>query len=159
MSELRPVSWPVFLLGSEIRRVFGELLADEKWPSAAGLRPPCIGVLFTVADQGPISQAAISRKLSLDPSDLVGVLDILEQAGFVERTRDPDDRRRHAVVATAAGKKKAARLAVIRGRCEDQVLAALTPAERRQLSELLAKVTEGLDRVDARAFATTHKRA
>src|SRR5207253_1063758 len=87
----------IFLLARELRREVGDVMATEQWAIDAGFRPPCMGVLSVVAKLGPVSQRAISDHLGLDASDVVGVLDILEQAGMVERRRDPDDRRRHAV--------------------------------------------------------------
>ena len=84
-----------------------------------------------------MSQRAISDHLGLDASDVVGVLDILETAGMVERRRDPDDRRRHAVVLTEAGEQASRRLVVLRSQVEARVLAGLEPEERRQLADLL----------------------
>lgn len=145
MSE-RPASvWSLFLLANELRRRFADVLAGEPWVHAAGFRPPCVGVLHTVAAEGPVSQRDISMRLGVDPSDLVGVLDILERAGLVERRPDPDDRRRHAVVATEAGVRSAARLAELRDLAEAQVLAALDDVERAELSALLAKALAGVD--------------
>jgi DNA-binding MarR family transcriptional regulator len=81
----------------------------------------------------------ISDTLGLDASDLVGVLDILERAGLVERRRDPDDRRRHAVVLTAVGERAAHHFDVLRSQAEARALSGLDPDERRQLTALLAR--------------------
>ena len=127
----------VFMLARELRREIGDLMAAEQWAIDAGFRRPCVGVMAVVAKLGPVSQRAISDHLGLDASDVVGVLDILEKAGMVERRRDPDDRRRHAVVLTESGEQASARLTVLRAEAESRVLAGLDPAERRQLAELL----------------------
>ncbi len=66
-------------------------------------------------------------------SDVVGVLDVLESAGLVERRRDPHDRRRHAVVLTEKGEWAARRFECLRGEAEARALAGLEPDERRQL--------------------------
>lgn len=47
----------------------------------------------------------LSRRLSLDPSTLVPVVDALEEKGYVRRERDPNDRRRLPLSATENGKK------------------------------------------------------
>ncbi len=125
------------MLARELRREIGDLMASEQWAVDAGFRPPCLGVMAVVAHLGPVSQRAISDRLGLDASDVVGVLDTLEKAGMVERRRDPDDRRRHAVVLTEAGEQASRRLNVLRARVEDRVLAGLDPAERAQLADLL----------------------
>jgi len=133
------VSSGVFMLAREMRREIGDLMASEQWAIDAGFRPPCLGVMAVVSKLGPVSQRAISDHLGLDASDVVGVLDTLEQAGMVERRRDPDDRRRHAVVLTEAGEQASRRLTVLRTQVEARVLARLEPAERRQLADLLAR--------------------
>lgn len=127
----------VFLLAREMRRHIHELMADEPWAVASGFRPPCTGVLDIVARHQPVSQRQISDHLGLDASDVVGVLDILEGAGMVERRRDPADRRRHAVVLTEVGETAARHFAALRAQAEDRVLVDLDDDERRQLAGLL----------------------
>ncbi len=133
----------VFMLARELRREIGDLMATEQWAVDAGFRPPCLGVMAVVSKMGPVSQRAISDHLGLDASDVVGVLDILETAGMVERRRDPDDRRRHAVVLTEAGEQASRRLVVLRSQVEARVLAGLEPEERRQLADLLNRALRG----------------
>jgi DNA-binding MarR family transcriptional regulator len=131
----------VFLLAREMRRQIHEVLSEEEWVAHAGFRPPCMGVLDVVARLQPVSQREISDHLGLDASDVVGVLDVLERAAMVERRRDPHDRRRHAVVLTEAGEKAAQRFATLRAEVENRVLAGLDPDERRELVDLLNRVT------------------
>ncbi len=138
----------VFALAREMRRHIGELMAGDRWAVEARFRPPCMGVLATVAALQPVSQREISDRLGLDPSDVVGVLDILEQAGLVERRLDPDDRRRRAVVLTDTGRRAARHFAGLRAKAEAQALAALDPAERQQLVELLARAVGRQPSVD-----------
>lgn len=132
----------VFLLARELRRHMHELMADEQWAIDAGFRPPCLGVLAVVAAAQPVSQRTISDRLGLDASDVTGVLDILERAGLVERRRDPDDRRRHAVVLTPKGEKAAAHVAHLRAMAEDRALGHLPADVRARLAELLAQAVD-----------------
>jgi DNA-binding MarR family transcriptional regulator len=134
----------IFVLAREMRREIGEVMASEQWAIDAGFRPGCLGVVAVVAELGPVSQREISDHLGLDASDVVGVIDILEAAGMVERRRDPDDRRRHAVVLTGHGERAARRLQILRSQVEARVLAGLDPDERRQLTELLNRAAAGV---------------
>ncbi len=127
----------VMLLARELRRQIHELMAEERWAVDAGFRPPCLGALDVVARHQPVSQREISDHLGLDASDVVGVLDILEAAGMVQRQRDPHDRRRHAVVLTKRGETAAHRFAELREKATERALAGLDEDERRQLVELL----------------------
>lgn len=122
------------------RRAMGERMAGETWALEVGFRPGCIGVLREVAGAGPISQREISDRLSLDPSDLVTLVDILERAGMITRERDPADRRRYALDVTLEGKLAVARLAEVAQEAGDAVLAPLDDTERQQLGELLTRV-------------------
>ena len=133
----------IFALARDLRRDIGEVMATEQWAIDAGFRPPCLGVVAVVAELGPVSQREISDRLGIDASDVVGVIDILEAAGMVERRRDPDDRRRHAIVLTDDGERAARRLKALLSQVEARVLAGLAPDERRQLAELLTRAAAG----------------
>lgn len=124
------------------RKAMGERMALEDWAVEAGFRPGCIGVLHAVAALAPVSQREISDRLMLDPSDLVSLVDILERAGYVERRRDPLDRRRYALEITTAGELAVIRLTQVAREASEQVLAPLDAAERKQFGALLRRVVE-----------------
>src|SRR5688500_5219292 len=71
--------------------------------AAAGLRRGHYGVLATLAEFGAAAQAEIGRRLGVDRSDMVAILNDLEGEGYVSREPDPTDRRRNSVTVTAAG--------------------------------------------------------
>ena len=52
-----------------------------------------IDCLDLVARYGPLSPSALARRAGLHPATMTGVLDRLEQGGWVARERDPTDRR------------------------------------------------------------------
>jgi DNA-binding MarR family transcriptional regulator len=89
--------------------------------------------------EGPRSQQDLCIAMHLDPNNCVLMLNDLENEGYVERRRDPADRRRHIVELTPAGHK--AMLAAERAMesLEDDVLGALEPEEREVLRKLLAR--------------------
>ena len=63
-------------------------------------------LLLAVAAAGAdLSQQDLAKKLDLDPTIVVKVIDSLEVRGLLERARDADDRRRHRLTLTAKGKK------------------------------------------------------
>ena len=106
--------------------------------SEAGLHPYHHAIL-AVLDEGSLAtQGAIADTLGYDKGQLVGLLDELENAGLIERRRDPTDRRRQLVRMTASGRKTLERLRRLSGRLESEFLAALSDEERAQLHTLLA---------------------
>jgi DNA-binding MarR family transcriptional regulator len=136
-----PVSGQLFRLTRVLLRRTQMELASDPGLAEAGLRPIGVAVLSTVERQGPMSQREISDALFVDPSDLVTVLDVLEHAGYIERQKDTEDRRRNAVHLTAEGKHVKARALEIVARVEDELLADLTPAQRAELGSLLGLAT------------------
>jgi DNA-binding MarR family transcriptional regulator len=107
---------------------------------AAGYSPYDYGVLTLAADGECRTQGTIADTLGLDRGQLVGLLDGLEERGLIERKRDPEDRRRHAVVLTTDGKRQLSRLRSIVKRIEDEFFAPLDADEREQLHQLLVTV-------------------
>jgi DNA-binding MarR family transcriptional regulator len=104
------------------------------------LRAPHLTVLAGLTEFGPASQKEISARLRIDPSDLVSVLDDLEQRGMVSRSRDERDRRRYVVTIKPAGHKALdLRLSQLR-ELNDALLAPLSAEERSALNELLIRV-------------------
>jgi|SRR5215468_4819980 len=67
------------------------------------LKPTDLGSLDFIDRYGPISPSALARLAGLHPATMTGVLDRLERAGWVVRTRDPADRR-GVVVQVARGR-------------------------------------------------------
>ena len=108
----------------------------------AGVRRYHFTVLVALADQGPTSQAALGRRLSIDRSDMVAVLNDLERDGLVSRARDERDRRRNLVRLTPAGAGALKRLDARVQDAQDSLLEPLSATERRELRRLLTRVVE-----------------
>jgi DNA-binding MarR family transcriptional regulator len=118
-----------------------------------GLRPRHLVALTLLRDRGATSQVALGEALRLDPTNLVGLLNELEQRSLLERRRDPLDRRRHIVELTGAGRTALARAEGALASVQDQVLAALDEDERDALHALLVRATGPIGCVDAGACA------
>ncbi|MFD9795885.1 MarR family winged helix-turn-helix transcriptional regulator [Streptomyces sp. NPDC059070] len=130
-------SWILGRVAARGRGLVAAAVAEEgakMWPHA---------VLAAVSEFGPIAQAELGRRISLDAKDLVGVLNGLQADGYVVREPDPVDRRKNAVTLTPAGERMLARCAEAAERANAELLAPLDPAEQRQLLELLRRI--GLD--------------
>jgi DNA-binding MarR family transcriptional regulator len=70
------------------------------------------------------------------------VLNDLEDLEFVERRRDPADRRRHIVDITGPGLEALERAEVAQGSIEDEILGGLSESERVTFRRLLVKALE-----------------
>jgi DNA-binding MarR family transcriptional regulator len=78
--------------------------------------------------------------MGIDPSGLIATIDDLEERGWLERRRDPEDRRRNVVVLTEAGVAKLAEGRAAARRRAQELTAPLSGTERRALRDLLAKI-------------------
>jgi DNA-binding MarR family transcriptional regulator len=110
---------------------------------AGCLRPRQLVALTLLHEHGPLSQQALGEALTLDPSNVVGLLNELEERGLITRQRDPADRRRHIVSLSPAGQAELATTGGQLTAIEDDVLKALSPAERAMLYELLQRAVGG----------------
>jgi len=123
-------------LGAEFRSHAVGALAD------AGFSQYHYSVLALLHEQDRETQAEIAVTLDLDPSQLVGVLDGLEQRGLIARQRDPRDRRRHLVSLTTEGRRQLRRLRTAFDRLEERLFAPLGPDERATLHAMLLRLAE-----------------
>jgi DNA-binding MarR family transcriptional regulator len=122
------------LLGQHAMRV----LRDAH--TAHDLKPRQFQLLGLLRDDGALSQGELRRRMEIDPSILVTLLNPLEGAGFVSRERDPDDRRRHVVTLTQAGGREFESAMDAQVTAEDVLFAGLDDTQREQLRDLLVAV-------------------
>jgi len=113
--------------------------AAESSMSPGGLRPRHLIALKLLSERGPANQQGLADALSLDPSNVVGLLNELEERGLITRRRDRADRRRHIVELSPLGQDELAVAYARLSDVEDDLLSALSPAERATLYDLLVR--------------------
>jgi DNA-binding MarR family transcriptional regulator len=101
--------------------------------------------LAYVRDHNGCPQQALADAFCMDANNVVLLLNELEELGYATRVRDPDDRRRHLVRLTSAGRTALTRSESAQGDIEDRVLQALDPDERRTLRALLARALHSVE--------------
>jgi MarR family transcriptional regulator, lower aerobic nicotinate degradation pathway regulator len=127
----------VWLLGRASLR--GHQAIQERLASH-GIRKWHYAVLATLAEFGPATQAEIGRRLGIDRSDMVAILNDLGQEGYVNRAPDPTDRRRNRVTLTASGSTALSQFDKCVIETDDSLLGPLSAAEREQLTRLLERI-------------------
>jgi len=153
----RIAALPQELLGSTVflLKRLGEAVKERAISGyvLAGCSPYHHAVLALLAEGARETQTAIADSLGFDRSQLVGILDELEELGLVERRRDPNDRRRHVVTITAEGKRTLARHRAIIKQVDEEFLAPLGERDREALHGLLLRLA---GHHDARFAAGEH---
>ena len=122
------------------------LLTRLAWTVFRRLKPEVLGVklkeyfaMRELLDTGRMTQASLCGAMNVDANYMTLMLNDLEEAGYVERRRDPEDRRRHIVELTDAGRTAIARAEAAMDELEDEVLGPLDRGQRETLRELLAQ--------------------
>ena len=108
----------------------------------AGVRRDHYAILAALDEFGPVSQATLGRRLGIDRSDIVAVLNDLERDGLAIRAPDQTDRRRNATSITPAGSRALVKLDALINEAQDEALEPLSARERQQLNALLRRLVE-----------------
>ena len=132
------------LVGYALKRAYVVFLNDFRATLGEdGLSPRSFSAL-SLAHQFPgITQSELARRLGIERSGLVAIVDDLERRGFLTRGTVPGDRRVQALRATPAGAAAYAdALGAVRAH-ETRMLGALSAGEKRCLFHLLDKIRAG----------------
>jgi MarR family transcriptional regulator, lower aerobic nicotinate degradation pathway regulator len=132
---------PSWLISRAYARASG-LLNEAFEANAAGLRSYHYRLLAALDEWGPASQADLGRSTGIDRSDVTAALTELETRGLIERTVDPDHKRRNIVSITDAGTEQLVILDQVITDVQDQLLAPLTPAQRRQFVIIMHRMLD-----------------
>lgn len=93
--------------------------------SAARMR-----VLWVIHHGGPMTQQALAAALDVTPRNVSGLVDALEDAGYLERSPHPSDRRAILVTLSVAGAELMHRTAREHAELSETLLDAVDPADR-----------------------------
>jgi DNA-binding MarR family transcriptional regulator len=132
---------PLFLLGRLGVVVKGRAFEEFE---RAGFSPYHYSVLALLEEGPRTTQAEIADTLEVDRGTLVKLLDFLEERGMIGRQRDPNDRRRHFVSLTDAGRRQLTTFREIVARLDDEFLVPLDENDRAELLAMLQKLASHL---------------
>jgi DNA-binding MarR family transcriptional regulator len=90
-----------------------------------------------------LSQRELGDVLVVDRSNVTGLLDRMEKAGWVRRENHPEDRRIHRVMLTARGQQLWARVWPLYVTAVKKVVAGLAGADIKHALASLAELEEG----------------
>jgi DNA-binding MarR family transcriptional regulator len=114
------------------------------------LSPGVIKTLMRLAKGDGVSMGEMARGIGVDPSYITALVDDLDERGLARREPSPDDRRVKIIVLTDAGRALAEEVDAVLS-VPPTAFAALSPAELRQLRELLDKVLAAREKVASEA--------
>jgi DNA-binding MarR family transcriptional regulator len=83
---------------------------------AIGVSIPQCDVLTTLTEQEGVSQQELAKRLYVTKGNISGLIDRLQEAGYVERRSTASDRRQHAIYLTKAGRQMAEKAIAVQNR-------------------------------------------
>lgn len=111
--------------------------------AAEGIRSAHAQVLVVIDAEGPMSQRSLGRRLRIDKSPMVGLIDDLERLGLAERRRSSTDRRVQAIHLTPDGARVLReRVVPLAEEENERTFGALDDDERELLHALLLRLAE-----------------
>ncbi|MER5627459.1 MarR family transcriptional regulator [Streptosporangium sp. NPDC002544] len=124
-------------IGHLLRRVFTGITGEAV---RGGPQSRDFVVLDVLADEDAPSQQDLAHRLGINRTIMVKLLDRLQQAGYVTRTRNPANRRTYVLSLTDEGRTALKDMRQAVADRDVRLTAPLTPAERRRLTELLSRL-------------------
>ena len=115
-------------------------LAAEELLAPFGISAGELAVLLVIDSGEPETQQQIARRLGIDRTTMVSLIDALEARDLVARHPDAADRRRNVVKLTATGAKTLRQATEASDEAERRLLAALGKDEAAELRDLLHRV-------------------
>lgn len=125
---------------TQIHKAFNRRTGED----VLGMRFKPYMTLGYIRDHPGISQQELESALFMDANTVVLILNELEAGQLSVRKRDPNDRRRHIVEITAAGRRALEKADRARESLEDEFLKGLSAEDRKTLHRLLERVLDGL---------------
>ena len=101
-------------------------------------------VLAWLGREPGLRQVELADHLDVEPITLCRIVDRLEEAGLVERRRDPDDRRAWRLHLTAKGEPLLDELRVLAAAMAQEAFAGIPPQTIELLRKSLAQVRDNL---------------
>lgn len=114
---------------------FSELTAAALTP--AGINGREAAVLRAIDNPQPLAQGEIARRMGIDRTTMVALIDDLQERGLVQRRQDPDDRRKNVVELTDAGQDITRQATRAGEQAERIFLSPLSAGEAEQFKKTL----------------------
>ena len=99
--------------------------------------------LTLLRDFGEQAQSELPQLFGIDATGVVALLNGLEDEGLIERRRSPEDRRKHIVSITTAGRRRLGEIELVAAELEQRLL-GLKPKELTTLHSLLTKAVASM---------------
>ena len=122
----------------------------NQFAKSTGLSMPQFSILMQLHYKGACGMSAISERFDVSAAAASQLVDKLVQAGYIERTEDPSDRRAKLLKLSTNGAKLVEDGIQERYRWMDELTSRLSAAEQTRISEALTLLTEAARQMEQR---------
>jgi DNA-binding MarR family transcriptional regulator len=107
-----------------------------------GMRDADLECYNLIHNEGPLTPGELARRTGVHPATMTGILDRLERAGWISRTREEGDRRATRISALKERNRELFDLLAGMNSEMDDVLHDYSPDELRTIASFLARTTD-----------------
>jgi DNA-binding MarR family transcriptional regulator len=142
--DMHQTGFEIHILSSLVHRMIVRSIESKLNMLGADVSVLQFGILHALYHQQQ-TISDLSRRFIFDPSTLVPVIDALERKGYVERGRDPADRRRTPLSLTPSGQQVLMSAPLVHD--SDEMIASLSAMGDDKAADLLALLRELISRL------------
>ena len=139
---MKELAWEMAETHRMMRRFY------DRGASALGVTSAQWRMLLRLAREPGLKQVELAERLDVEPITACRIVDRLEDAGLVERHRDPDDRRAWRLMLTKKATPILEKLRILAEEMSAEAFSGLSPDENENMRTALGKVRENVSRAE-----------
>ncbi|HTG63575.1 MAG TPA: MarR family transcriptional regulator [Sphingomicrobium sp.] len=139
---MKELAWEMAETHRMMRRFY------DRGASVLGVTSAQWRLLLRLAREPGLKQVELAERLDVEPITACRIVDRLEDAGLVERQRDPEDRRAWRLVLTAKAAPILEKLRLLAEEMSAEAFAGLSSDEVENMRAVLARVRENVSRAE-----------
>lgn len=140
---MKEMAWEMGETSRMMRRFY------DRRASALGVTSSQWKVLLRLAREPSLKQVELAERLDVEPITACRIVDRLEEAGLVERQRDPDDRRAWRLVLTPKAEPIVVKLRALATEMSGAAFDGFEEAEIIEMRSRLARIRDNVARAEA----------
>lgn len=118
--------------------------AAKKQFAPYNLAPEQSLILFVLRLEDGLTQHEIGERINKDKANIARMAENLEQKGFIERTRDPNNRRALKLCLTSKGREIYEEALADFEKLDKEISSKVTKDELSEFKRILSKITSGV---------------
>ena len=142
MGVMKELAWQIAETSHAMRRFYDRRVAQ------LGVTRAQWRVIAILGHNPGMKQVELADRLDVEPISTCRIIDRLEEAGLVERQRDPADRRAWRLALTAKAQPIRERLSELAEEMSLEAFAGLSDADIQTMGAALARVRDNISRRD-----------